>query len=378
MSEMMQRQISRTDIAANNPWQSLVKEFDPDNSMGDGRSYVGKASHLLDRPAASRGGRGGYSGYSGPTREQSKASPAVSPQRPRPPPSFQAQRQAQLAPRGPPSFRPQSKNRWSGQSLATANSLPPGFFATAKPRGPVTGPASEPLTPDRQTPVRPRPPPATQTSPSRVFKGPSQAGPPQTLPTPTPSSRGPHEVKQAQTSASTLPLGPVQVQQDQPPTARSPELSTPAAGRLPLELKRSSSTFTWGAGSVATNKARLRSESLIDLTEDETMTIYSTGSEQEPLARPSISRQGFSNDIRNRVSNSHNELPSGDPVVFQYPLADGHWATLALYVDRDARSAQSRFSDIRTRQMSDIKKKSPEDVGKIVARVIQETVDEDK
>lgn len=107
------------------------------------------------------------------------------------------------------------------------------------------------------------------------------------------------------------------------------------------------------------------------------MTIYSSGSEHDSVRRPPSNRQGFSGGIRDRGGRSK-EVPAGDPVVFQYPLADGHWATLALYVDRDARSAQTRFSDIRTRQMSDIKKKSPEDVGKIVAKVIQETVAEDE
>lgn len=102
MSDMVQRSTSRSDIVASNPWQNLVKEFDPDDTMEDGRSYVGKASHLVDRPVAPRGGgRGGYGGYSGPSRDTPRPGPAVLPQRPRPPP--QPQRQTQPPSRGPPS-----------------------------------------------------------------------------------------------------------------------------------------------------------------------------------------------------------------------------------------------------------------------------------
>jgi hypothetical protein len=109
--------------------------------------------------------------------------------------------------------------------------------------------------------------------------------------------------------------------------------------------------------------------SLIDLTEDEVMYMASSDSESESTT--SFSAQ-FGGHGQSRWQFKKSEVPRGDPVVMQYPLAGGLWATMALYVDRDPHVAMSRFSDIRTRQMSDIKPKLPQDIGAIVGEVIED------
>ncbi|KAG0363115.1 hypothetical protein BC939DRAFT_499845 [Gamsiella multidivaricata] len=155
-----------------NPYLSFVQNIDPDNTLDDGRSYVGRASHHLDKPSGpkshvfnrtpstgpptlkpppenyasqktllKRNEKPASSQYSYPTSQS--ASQSVS----QPVSQTVSQSTSQPASPGSKGYQRQkykerdmqmSNSRWSGRSLMTANAMPEEFFRTAKP---VTSPS---------------------------------------------------------------------------------------------------------------------------------------------------------------------------------------------------------------------------------------------
>ncbi|KAG0044208.1 hypothetical protein BGZ83_010558 [Gryganskiella cystojenkinii] len=137
-----------------------------------------------------------------------------------------------------------------------------------------------------------------------------------------------------------------------------------------------SSSFTDRRSVSAAHRTPRLSDSLIDLTEDEVMGTADDESDDdgEILIAPGTARR-LNNSRRNNKNTQERrkgkEVPC-DPLVFQYPLTGGSWATMALYVDKDVRTALTRFSDIRSRQMSDIKPKTSKDLANLLAQAIDE------
>lgn len=60
----------------------------------------------------------------------------------------------------------------------------------------------------------------------------------------------------------------------------------------------------------------------------------------------------------------------GDPVVIQYPVGDGCWVKMVVYIERDSKTAYSRLSGLGQRQMSGVKVKTPEQLGDMVRDIV--------
>ncbi|KAG0264442.1 hypothetical protein BG011_006801 [Mortierella polycephala] len=159
-----------------NPYQAYVKNLDPDGALGDGRDYVGKKSHHLDRPTAPTAANPRPAGTFGAQtlHPPVQKAPAPAPKRnffmnsknsvpsvpgldfgtakPRPPPgapstpSTGVQNNQRRRPSASSASSSSSKpgrdynkaHAWSGKPLATTEDFD--FFGTAKPKLPVNPP----------------------------------------------------------------------------------------------------------------------------------------------------------------------------------------------------------------------------------------------
>ncbi|KAF9335989.1 hypothetical protein BG006_010044 [Podila minutissima] len=61
-----------------------------------------------------------------------------------------------------------------------------------------------------------------------------------------------------------------------------------------------------------------------------------------------------------------------EPLLLRTAIGDGFWAVLALYVERDVDVAQSRFSDLEGRLISDYRDHTPQELGELVAETIKD------
>ncbi|KAF9183525.1 hypothetical protein BGZ51_003980 [Haplosporangium sp. Z 767] len=168
--------MSKSQTSFVNPYQAYVKNVDPDGTLGDGRDYVGKKSHHLDRPTAPTAANSRLAGtFETPTLyPPAPKAPAPAPKRnfsmkpknsgsivsgldfgtakPRPPPgapSAGVQNNQRRRPSTSSTNSSSSKigrdynkaHAWSGKPLATTDDFD--FFGTAKPK-PLVNPSERP------------------------------------------------------------------------------------------------------------------------------------------------------------------------------------------------------------------------------------------
>ncbi|KAG0036539.1 hypothetical protein BGZ82_004073 [Podila clonocystis] len=65
-----------------------------------------------------------------------------------------------------------------------------------------------------------------------------------------------------------------------------------------------------------------------------------------------------------------------EPFLLRTPIGDGFWAVLALCVERDLEAAQSRFSDLEGRLISDYRNHTPQELGELVAGTVKDEKEE--
>ncbi|KAG0320422.1 hypothetical protein BGZ99_004509 [Dissophora globulifera] len=363
-----------------NPYVAYVKQFDPDNTMNDGRSYVGGARHHLDRPTHS-GGR--------PTPHQPADGWSTTPSGQRASPSQQQHQQphadntrnnhVQLPRQQHQNNQPNQQSssgfgfqattrsqsnrsgrdgantsRWKGQTLSTPSTLPAEFFKTAKPLHP----------PAERSPPAQSGPPATGLTHGQVGSA-----------SPMPSETNGRSRNEASGSQNTLPTL----------DGRSADDSWAAQGLKPWPNTNQQQQHQRQRGSPQRD-SRLAAMDVdqeaapSDRAESVAPRIYSDdegnvdgdlrrgGSNSSVAPSPAVSRHGYSME----ASRQGSEEP-GDPLFLQYPIGDGCFVVVAMYVERDAHSALRRFPNLpRTRQSSSHKSKTMDDMAALFKEALED------
>ncbi|KAG0035321.1 hypothetical protein BGZ81_009817 [Podila clonocystis] len=307
--------------------------------------------------------------------------------------------------------REYQQSRWSGQPLATSSKLPEGFFRTAKGTTgmtvpPTTAPATAPIT--------------TTNTPKDTCRGNrgdgwggSQGGEGRRDTRSKDGVSESHQRAQAAWKPRDKPFPAAESAQAffgtpkvVPAKVPSPEAQSNWASKtdeLPQSLQGTSQvtqveTDRNGQGSVNQVKDHLGTSNWFTSS---TFDRKDQAAQQpQPQAPPSSAgvrsgERGVVNEqerpptqqpARPRESPRHSEeaikprdtasVPSrqasqeGDPLVIQYPVGDGCWVKMVVYVERDSKTAYSRLSGLGRRQISGIKVKTPEQLGDMVKDIV--------
>ncbi|ORZ27304.1 hypothetical protein BCR41DRAFT_367665 [Lobosporangium transversale] len=336
--------------ARENPYLAFVAAIDPDGTMDDGRAYVGGARHYVDK-AVTRSANNISNQQSPPTQAQSQVQVQVQTQaqsQVQAPAQTQSQTQskqqlgssrqpAQHSFKQPPQqpkystaerVRGSGQSRWSGKPLATANSIPEGFFATAKPVTPASSSNASPQQVKQDL------------SPQHSDSGQFRDHRPETKVPEVQHEFRPRisDVQRAMGSV-TVNEGNVTKVSQHPEQARS-NWNT---------LATSSETAGWGLLSSRTMPSR--AGRFGDISDDEGSVSTSRGSHSVVPA---------SND--------------GDPLYLQYPIGDGCYVTVTIHVDRSAQAARRRIPIEMPRLQSGYKVQTMEQL----ANIFKEAVEDEK
>ncbi|KAF9210305.1 hypothetical protein BGZ59_009615 [Podila verticillata] len=412
-----------------NPYASFVAEIDPSGTMDDGRFYVGRDSHYVDHspPRTTRGSNNKSQSFRLPQRQTYQPTPNTRPVPPSPTPSRTSAPGRNPTPqtngkssRYSTAQRVSQQSRWSGQPLVSSSKLPEGFFSTAKgttdtpPITTTTSPTTTVSTPAStrrdnrgngresqageswgesrsadgwaeshqraQASCRPRQEPITTIESAAVFFGTPKDFHPSA---PTPAS--PTSSWVGMTDELPKQWGTPQPQVNRPEANRN--------GHRPVDQEKDSSqTSGWFTNPGFDRKIRLpqqpqpqsrppQPQPQLQPQSSVGVRSYERGGVKEQdrppvqqLRLPESPRRS-EETARPRDTLSVPPRPSsqdGDPLVIQYPVGDGCWVKMVVYVEHDSKSANSRLPGLGRRQISGVKTKTPEQLGAMVKDAIVE------
>ncbi|KAG0040626.1 hypothetical protein BGZ82_000584 [Podila clonocystis] len=312
--------------------------------------------------------------------------------------------------------REYQQSRWSGQPLATSSKLPEGFFGTAKgTTGMTVPPTTAPATATITTT-------STPTDTRRGNRGDDWGG-----------SRGgegrrdtrskdgfseSHQRTQAAWKPRDKPLPTAESAQAFFGTPKVVPARVPSPEALPNWASKTDEPpqSLWDTSQVIRAETDRNSQGSVDQAKDhlgtsDWFTNPTFDQKDRPAQRPQPQAPPSSGGVRSGERGVVNEqerppaqqparlpepprrseeaikprdtasVPSrpasqeGDPLVIQYPVGDGCWVKMVVYVERDSKTAYSRLSSLGRRQISGIKVKTPEQLGDIVKDIV---VDEKK
>ncbi|KAG0297665.1 hypothetical protein BGZ98_000524 [Dissophora globulifera] len=320
-----------------NPYVDYVKQFDPDNTMDDGRSYVGGARHHLDRPTHS-GGR--------PTSHQPADGWSTSPSGQRASPSQQQQQQPHPGDRRNNYVQPRQQHQNNQPNQQSSGGF--GFKATTRSQSPLAQPG----------------PPATGLAYGQVGSA-----------SPMPSETNGRSRNEASGSQNTLPTL----------DGRSADDSWAAQGLKPWpntnqqqqhqrqrgSPQRDSRLVTMDVDQEAAPSDRAESVAPRNYSDDEGNAdgdLRRGGSNSSVAPSPAVGRHGYSMEASRQGIEER-----GDPLFMQYPIGDGCFVVVAMYVERDAHSALRRFPNLpRTRQSSSHKTKTMDDMAALFKEALED------
>ncbi|KAG0093672.1 hypothetical protein BGZ93_010189 [Podila epicladia] len=398
-----------------NPYINYVAEFDPSGTMDDGRSYVGRMSHYVDKSPfkATRDS----TNKSQTLRQTQRRAPQPMPnlrssgRNPTPQTNGKQSRYSTAQ-----SGREYQQSRWSGQPLATSSKLPEGFFGTAK------GTTSMPAPPTTASITN------ASKNTRRSNRGDGWGGIQEGEgcgETRGRDSRDGWEESQQQALAAwktrhkPIPTAELADIFFGTPKDVSTKAPTPEA-HLRSRTSRTDelSQMQWGTPQVNRAKSDHYGHESVDQMKDHLgtsgwFTNPAFDRKDRPAQQPQPQPQAppSSSGIRpgEREFVKEQELPpgqkparlpdptcrseeatrprdvtsvppcpisqEGDPLLIQYPVGDGCWVKMVVYVERDSKTAYSRLAGIGRRQISGVKVKTPEQLGEMVKDVI---IDEKK
>ncbi|KAF9429756.1 hypothetical protein BGZ94_009588 [Podila epigama] len=427
-----------------NPYAAFVASVDPLGNKDDGRSYVGKASHHLDRPQQSnRNPPIGKPFMGSPAKQSPKPSPFTKPaskgaSTPKaapgpkftPPPPSSPNRQSGFKKQGYSTLqsgREYSQSCWSGRPLVTASKLPDGFFGIAK----VATPSSS-STPSKSNTAQSTPAARSSTSNSHEFgrttdyrgengfRKPFESnvhggndsrrnddwldgGKSQRM-----QSSQRHEddydfgKSSSGFSASTffstptdtvdeamerISLNNANVQNRQrtesaPSSSRKEVFRSHVTSWLDDDSNGSQNAAKRGPhGFQAKNGAgngradQQPAGAWMDET-DAPAARDASAARDAPAARDQDMQLDSDHDTSQRVKDvtqvSRLSDSGGDPCIIQYPIGDGCWVKMVVYVEKDMKTANSRLPGLSGRQYSSPKPKTPEDIGILLKDILVE------
>ncbi|KAF9572373.1 hypothetical protein EC968_009947 [Mortierella alpina] len=364
-----------------NPWAAFALAADPEGQAQDGRSYVGGRSYIVDKPAATSAARNHPSKPLPPPQSKPQKPQVNSPKPASQPQSNTNQRpgltlagsgrnSSASTPASQQSWsqlprsatRPPVDNRWAGKPLATTAMFSDDFFSTAKPRTQASNTAS-------------------LSSPSRSSNGWSD---------------------QSNTGNKSNNFTPKQEFSTDGPTR--PGFSTGSQPGLATAPK------SWGDYKQQQDPRQQRNEPQQYQDQQQQELEHEQAQEQrQPSQRQPPPPQSYQQQVRSGPINGLKQEPSkawpdedggsigfhpssavnnesgrtsrmdavsdipDDPLFLQYPIGDGCHVVVAMYVERTAEAAASRFPTMtRKRQESSWKQKSVEEVTTIFKQALIE------
>ncbi|CAO3566699.1 unnamed protein product [Mortierella alpina] len=418
-----------------NPWAAFAMAADPEGQAQDGRSYVGGRSYIVDKPAATAASRNPPSKPFPPLQNKPQKSqitsqkpfpqpPNNASQKPGPPsagsgwlssPSTAVGQQSwpqasqsqnntnqrsrptsatsglnsssststnqQSWPQTPRSgVRPPAENRWAGRPLATTAMFTDDFFSTAKPRSQASSTASLSSATDRPNQARPSSSNGwtdqsnmnnnNNFTPKQDFSTNAHTRPGFSTgsePAPATAPKSWRDFKQQQDSQPQMyeqqqEQGHVQQEQEQAQEQRKSVQEQQSSQRQPQQPSQSSqspapqSYQPQNRGGPINGHKKQPSNAWPDEDGGNTTSHH-------PSAMNSESG-------RTSRMDAVSDMPD-DPLFLQYPIGDGCHVVVAMYVERTAEAAASRFPTMtRKRQESSWKQKSVEEVTTIFKQAL--------
>ncbi|KAF9301574.1 hypothetical protein BGZ74_006565 [Mortierella antarctica] len=398
-----------------NPYANYVADLDPSGTMDDGRSYVGRMSHYVDKspPKATRGSANRSQSFRQPQGRvpQPMPNPRPSGRNPTPQTNGKPSRYSTAQ-----SGREYQQSRWSGQPLATSSKLPEGFFGTAK------GTTSMPAPPTAASIT------STSKKTRRGNRGDGCLRSQEGEGWGETRSRDSWEESQQRTQKAWKP------RHEPIPTAESADtfFGTPkdVSSKAPTPEAHPSSRarktddlpqMQWGTPQVNRAESDRNGHESVDQTRDHLGTSGwftnpafdrkdRPAQQPQPQPQPQPQAPPMSGGVRfgereavkeqgrppgqqparppeprrSEEATKPRDIASvpprpvsqeGDPLLIQYPVGDGCWVKMVVYVERDSKTAYSRLSGIGRRQISGVKVKTPEQLGDMVKDIV---VDEKK
>ncbi|KAG0340347.1 hypothetical protein BG000_000123 [Podila horticola] len=395
-----------------NPYVTYVADLDPSGTMDDGRFYVGRQNHYVDQSPSriTRGSTNRNQNFRPPRRQAPQPTSNTKPALPSPTPSWASTSGRRQAPQtngksrsGIPAVVGQSC--WAGRPVGTSCMVVYGFFGTAKATtGTTAPPTTAPISSlntrrgnrgddwggnrgeegwgetrgkdgkveshqRSQVTWKPRDEPIPTAESAQAF-----FGTPKDIPAraPTPESRSSwtnnsNEIPQTLRDAPQVNRaesdrnGHGSVDQAKDHRGTSGWFTNPAFDRKgqPAQRPRPQSQAPPSSGGVHSG-------------EREVVKGQECPLDQQPARPPEPPRCSEAASMpRDTVSAPPRPASQeGDPVVIQYPVGDGCWVKMVVYIERDSKTAYSRLSGLGQRQMSGVKVKTPEQLGDMVRDIV--------
>ncbi|KAI1312309.1 hypothetical protein EDD11_002963 [Mortierella claussenii] len=361
-----------------NPYAAYVAALDPDNTIDDGRSYVGGARHYVDRPqdpsaspSPSQVQAPPKTGHISLTQKQPQsAAKRQGPQRQVQSLGKHQQQQQenqnqqqhhqpspknsnmQASNRHTDRIRATNESRWSGRSLMTANTLPEGFFGTSKGASTSASQLRDQASVQRVSNTHG----STQSNASRAR-------------TPTTftfkNGSGPREPQLQQQS-----INRPQIEMSHAASHSGGDSGVTDDTSAPLARLKMASNNTAGQTSDTDEESSRASCSMSSTSEYQP---HGSARGPGPGGRTGVQSAPYSNGHnlwQQQQQQSHDE---GDPLFLQYPIGDGCYVVVAMYVERDPQSVLRRFPTIqRTRQQSSYKEQSIDQMANILKEALED------
>ncbi|KAG9323047.1 hypothetical protein KVV02_001702 [Mortierella alpina] len=293
-----------------NPWAAFAMAADPEGQAQDGRSYVGGRSYIVDKPAATSAARN-HPSKPFPPPQNKTPKPQMNPPKP-----FSQPRNNAYQRLGPTS----AGSGWSSSPSTSAGS----GWSSSPSTSAGSGWSSSPSTSASQQ--------SWSQSPQSQNNSSQRLGP-------TSTASGWSSI--SSTSANQKPW-------TQPPrSATRPLVENRWAGK-PL-----ATTAMFTDDFFSTAKPRTQAPSTTSLSS-------------------AVDRQQVHESGRTSRMDAGSDIPD-DPLFLQYPIGDGCHVVVAMYVERTAEAAASRFPTMtRKRQESSWKQKSIDEVATIFKQALTE------